>query len=99
MEFYLHSFIHRNGTMLKQGDTFVFTTPRTTWTAVGSVRIATCYELGVPGIETRWGGETFRILPNRPRSPPIGTGSFPRGKGSRGLALTTNLHLAKSLKK
>jgi len=34
-------------------------------------RIATCYGLDGPGIESRWGGgEIFRTRPDRPWSPP-----------------------------
>ena len=34
-----------------------------------SVGIATRYGLDGPGIEYRWGGEIFRIRPDRPRGP------------------------------
>jgi hypothetical protein len=35
-----------------------------------SVGIATRYGLDGPGIESLWGGEIFRILPDRPWGPP-----------------------------
>ena len=34
-----------------------------------SVGIATRYGLGSPGIESRWGGETFRTIPDRQWGP------------------------------
>jgi len=48
------------------------------------------------------GGEIFRTRPNRPRDPPsllnIVHRDFPGGKRGRGVALTTNPHLALRLK-
>ena len=35
-----------------------------------TVGIATRYGLDGPGIESRWGGETFRTRPDRPWGPP-----------------------------
>jgi hypothetical protein len=43
----------------------------TTWgSRVSSVGIATCYRLDGPGIESRWGGESFRARPDWPCGPP-----------------------------
>ena len=46
---------------------------------VGTVGIATSYELGGPGIEARW-GEIFRVIQNDPEAHPascsVGTGFF-----------------------
>ena len=48
-----------------------------------SIGIATRYGLDDPGIESRWGGEIFRIRPNGPGAHPasftMGTGSFSGG--------------------
>jgi hypothetical protein len=49
-----------------------------------SVGIATRYRLDGPGIDSRWGGEIFRIRPDRPWGPPSllynGYQVFSRGK-------------------
>jgi hypothetical protein len=63
-----------------------------------------CYFNGLegPGIESRW-GETFRTYPDRLRGPPSllynGYRVFPRGKGGRGVMLTTHRLLVPRLRK
>jgi hypothetical protein len=66
------------------------------------VGIATRYGLEVPGIESRW-GEIFHTYPDRLRGPPSllynGYRVFPRGKGCRGVMLTTHPLLVPRLRK
>jgi hypothetical protein len=61
-----------------------------------SVGMATRYGLEGPGIECRW-RRAFPHLSDRPWGPTssctMGTGSFPGGKGGRGVTLTTHPHL------
>ena len=51
-----------------------------------AVGIATRYGLDGPGIESRWGGEIFRILPDQTWGPPSllynGYRDFPGGKAA-----------------
>ena len=69
---------------------------------VSSVGIAARYGLDGPGIEFRWGVESFRTCPDRPRVHPasntIGTGSFP-GVNLPGRGVDHSPHLAPRLKK
>jgi hypothetical protein len=62
------------------------------WSRDSSVGIATCYGLEGPGIESRW-SEIFRTYPDLLRGPPSllynGYRVFPRGKGGRGVILTS----------
>ena len=67
------------------------------------VGTATCYGLGGPGIESRWGARFSAIAQTGPGSHTAscttGTGSLSRGRSGRGVALTTHPHLAQRLKK
>jgi hypothetical protein len=57
-----------------------------------SVGIATGYGLDGPGIESRWGARFSALVQTGPGAHPasctMGTGSFPGGKGGRGVKLT-----------
>jgi hypothetical protein len=67
-----------------------------------SVGITTHYGLDGLGIESRW-GEIFRTYPHRLRGSPSplysGYRVFPRGKGGRGVMLTTHPLLMQRLRK
>jgi hypothetical protein len=68
----------------------------------GSVAIATRYELDGPGIESRGGGEVFRIRTDRPRaylaSYTVDSGFFP-GVNRPGRGVEHPPHLAPRLRK
>jgi hypothetical protein len=72
------------------------------WSRDSSVGIATRYGLEGPGIESRW-GEIFRTYPDQLRVTPSflynGYRVFPRGKGGRGVMLTTHPLLVPRLRK
>ena len=68
-----------------------------------AVVIATRYELGGPGIESRWGAECYARVQTgsgtHTASYTMGTGPLSRGLGGRGVALTTHPRLVPRLKK
>jgi len=61
-----------------------------------SVCIVTCYRLGGPGIESRWGARFSAPVQTGPgahrASYTIGTGSFPRGREGGKLAGALSYH-------
>ena len=67
-----------------------------TWSRHGVVGRATRYGLEGPGIESRWGRDfphLSRPAP-RPTQPPVQwVPGLSRGKGGRGVMLTTHTHL------
>ena len=69
---------------------------------VSSVVIPTRYGLDGPGIETRWGGEIFRIRPDLPWGPPSLLYNtyriFPGGKKRPGRGVYHSPNLAPRLK-
>ena len=68
-----------------------------------SVSTATAYGLDCPGIESRWGGEFFRIRPDQPWGPLNllynGYRVFPGGKAAGAWRLPPTPNLALRLKK
>jgi hypothetical protein len=78
---------------IKRFSALIYIVTATNGSRDSAVGIATRYGLEGPGIESRW-GEIFRTYPDRVRDPPSllydGYRVFPRGKGGRGVMMTTH---------